>query len=113
MVWQLTGLVGCLVGKRWSGSCQAAAGELPDAQLVDYLACLSCSAALGLSISVERLSLNFYPEVCLILTSLLGFMVAFAFAKSIWHSAACYWLATEFILVKLWLEIVRINILQL
>ena len=103
--------IGWLLG--WSGSCQAAAGELPDAQFVECMGCLRCSAALGLSISVERSSLNFCPEVCLILTSLLGFMVAFAFAKSIWRSPACCWLDTEFILVRLRLDLVRINILWL
>ena len=94
-------------------SYQAAAGELPDAQLVECLRFLRCSATLGLSISVERSSLNFYPELCLILTSLLEFMVAFAFEKTIWRSPACFWLATEFILVRLRLDIVRINILWL
>ena len=112
-VWSLTGLVGCFAGKRWSGSCQAAAGKLPDAQLVVCLGCLCGSAVLGLGISMERSSLNLYPEDCLILTSLLGIMVAFAFAKSIWRSPACCWLATKFILVRLRLEIVRINILWL
>ena len=66
LVCHLTGLVGCLAGKCWSGSYQAAAGELPDAQLIELLGCLRCYAALGLSISVDRSSLNFYPEVCLI-----------------------------------------------
>ena len=99
--------------RKLSGSCQETASELPYAQLVVCLSCLRGSAVLGLVITVERLNLNSSPEVCLILKSLLEFMVAFAFAKSIWRGPACCWLATAFILVRLWLDIVRINTLWL
>ena len=78
-------------------------------QPVVYLGYLRASVVLGLVITVKRLSLNSYPEVCLIVTSLLEFMVAFAFAKSIWRSPACCWLSASFILVRLRLDIVRIN----